>query len=55
MKILAWIGLVMAVLNSIIKLKQTFTDKEISSRVLYFIGTLIHSLLMYFFFMYLFR
>ncbi|EPY2274457.1 hypothetical protein ACXAUS_003356 [Clostridium sporogenes] len=55
MKTLAWIGLVMVILNVIIRLKQTFTEGEVSSRVLCFIGALIHSSLFYFFFMYLFR
>ncbi|HBJ2609709.1 TPA: hypothetical protein LA750_001662 [Clostridium botulinum] len=55
MKILAWIGLVMVVLNVIIKLNQTFTEEKVSSRVFCFIGTLIYSSLLYFFFMYLFK
>ncbi|MCD3206787.1 hypothetical protein G8T60_12040 [Clostridium botulinum C] len=55
MRILAYVGLVIEILNVIIKLKSTFTEKEISDRVSQFIGLLINGSLVYFFFIYLFR
>ncbi|NCI22145.1 hypothetical protein EJM73_19585 [Clostridium botulinum] len=54
MRIIAWIGLILSVLNVLLKIIGISKGKDGIERIGNFVGTLVHSALTYFFYIYLF-
>ncbi|MBY7064375.1 hypothetical protein [Clostridium sporogenes] len=54
MKIIAWMGLVLSILNVMLKIIGISKGKDSAERLGNFAGTLVHSALTYFFYIYLF-
>ncbi|HID0883048.1 hypothetical protein [Clostridium botulinum] len=54
MKIIAWMGLVLSILNVMLNIIGIAKGKDGAGRIGNFVGTLVHSTLTYFFYIYLF-
>ncbi|KRU46300.1 hypothetical protein VT94_04740 [Clostridium sporogenes] len=54
LKIIAWMGLVLSILNVMLKIIGISKGKDSAERLGNFAGTLVHSALTYFFYIYLF-
>lgn len=54
MKVIAWIGLILSILNVLLKIIGISKGKDGAERLGNFVGTLVHSALTYFFYIYLF-
>ncbi|EPS56464.1 hypothetical protein CF081_07780 [Clostridium botulinum] len=54
LKIIAWMGLVLSILNVMLNIIGIAKGKDGAGRIGNFVGTLVHSTLTYFFYIYLF-
>ncbi|CAM2841838.1 hypothetical protein [Clostridium sporogenes] len=54
MKVIAWIGLVISVLNVLLSIVNALTGKKIAHRIINFIGAMLYVPLVYFYYVYIF-
>lgn len=54
LKVIAWIGLVISVLNVLLSIVNALTGKKIAHRIINFIGAMLYVPLVYFYYVYIF-
>ncbi|ENK1244738.1 hypothetical protein AB2063_002951 [Clostridium botulinum] len=54
MKVIAWIGLVISILNVLLSIVNTVTGKKIAYRIISFIGAMLYIPIVYFYYVYIF-
>lgn len=54
LKVIAWIGLVISILNVLLSIVNTVTGKKIAYRIISFIGAMLYIPIVYFYYVYIF-